>query len=187
MKCSPGESTNLCGGERPSHLDSSGPRGGYSSKLATRQDPEESPSSVAWPSHSLNGDPTPYTAQRAVPENLAEHMPRGMSPLGGNSWGHVPTYRVPNRSRTKAARACSIVIRDWERGPEASRLSSEEARDCRGGDRQRRGQGPRPHPQVRHATVPQRSDGSLALWYSRACSPVTDWITSFGSPRPSSP
>jgi hypothetical protein len=35
----------------------------------------------------------------------------------------VPTYRVPNRSRTKAARACSIVVRGWGTGSEASRLS----------------------------------------------------------------
>lgn len=81
-------------------------------KLATRHDPREWRISVALPTHSLNGDATPNTARRAVPENLAVHMPRGMSPSGGNSWRHLPTYRVPNRSRTKAARARSIVIRE---------------------------------------------------------------------------
>jgi hypothetical protein len=138
--------------------------GGYSSKLATRQDPEGLRASVASPSHSLNGDPTPYTARLPVPENLAEHMPRGMSPSGGKPLG--ARADVPGPEPVAHEGGEGLLDRGPRLGNGFGGLPSEqeEARDRRSGDRhdQRRGQGPLPHPQIRRATVLQRSDGCIA-------------------------
>ena len=51
------------------------PRGGYSSKLATCQDRDPSRTSVASPTHSLNGWPTRYRTRPSAPEPRGAHTP----------------------------------------------------------------------------------------------------------------